>query len=73
MGQKRLAEYLTCAAGRGELAMDDVAFAAEQFLELCKVRLWARAVFGIQDDFTAEEIDEVVGHAVDMFLARYGV
>ncbi|MFV0515083.1 MAG: TetR/AcrR family transcriptional regulator [Jhaorihella sp.] len=72
-GQKRLGDYLTCAAGRGELAIEDVRFAAEQFLELCKVRLWTRAVFGVQDDFAPEEIDEVVCHAVDMFLSRYGV
>lgn len=73
MGRQRLGEYLTCAVGRGELAIADVAMAADQFSELCKARLWTRAVFGIQTRFTPEEIDEVATHAVDMFLARYGV
>ena len=71
MGCERLAAYLTCATARGELAIDDVTMAAEQFSELCKARLWTRAVFGIQSDFSQAEIDGVVRHAVDMFLARY--
>jgi len=73
MGRNRLAEYLRCAVDNGELAIGDVDMAAEQFSELCKVKLWTRAVFGIQESFTDQEIDEVVHYAVDMFLARYGV
>lgn len=72
MGRKRLGEYLSCAAGRGELALDDVTMAADQFTELCKARLWTRAVFGIQSEFSPREVDHVATHAVDMFLARYG-
>lgn len=72
MGRDRLAEYLTCAVERGELMIDDLPMAAEQFLELCKVKLWTRAVFGIQTEFSDAETDEVVHHAVRMFLARYG-
>jgi hypothetical protein len=47
--------------------------AADQFSELCKAKLWLRAVFGIQSTFTREEIDEVVAQAVDTFMARYGI
>lgn len=72
MGRKRLSDYMTCAAENGELVIDDVDMAAEQFSELCKVRLWTRAVFGIQDTFSTREIDEVVHNAVETFLARYG-
>ncbi len=72
MGRERLSEYLDLAIGRGELAIEDVGMAAEQFSELCKAKLWTRAVFGIQTSFTQAEIDDVAGHAVDMFLARYG-
>ncbi len=72
MGRARLSEYLREAVANGELAIDDVDMAAEQFSELCKVKLWHRAVFGIQDTFSEQEIDEVVLYAVDMFLARYG-
>ncbi len=73
MGHKRLSEYLSCAVENGELDIANVDMAAEQFAELCKVKLWTRAVFGIQENFTEEEIDEVAHYAVDMFLARYGV
>lgn len=73
MGRDRISEYLRLAIERGELQIDDVPMAAEQFSELCKVKLWTRAVFGIQSEFSQAEIDEIVGHAVDMFMARYGV
>lgn len=73
MGRRRLAEYFSTAVENGELAIDNVDMAAEQFSELCKAKLWTRAVFGIQDSFSREEIDEVVQYAVDMFMARYGV
>jgi AcrR family transcriptional regulator len=73
MGRNRLSDYMLEAVARGELVIDDVHMAAEQFSELCKAKLWTRAVFGIQDTFTTEEIDEVARYAVDTFLARYGV
>ncbi len=72
-GQRQMAEYLTKAVSKGELAVEDVNIAAEQFSELCKVRLWGRAAFGIQNRFDQNEIDEVALQAVDMFMARYGV
>lgn len=71
-GQQRICEYLEKAVAKGELAIEDIPMAAEQFSELCKTRLWTRAVFGIQNRFTQAEIDEVALHAVDMFMARYG-
>ncbi|MCA0872625.1 TetR/AcrR family transcriptional regulator [Seohaeicola saemankumensis] len=71
-GKQRIKDYLDCAIARGELVVEDIDMAAEQFSELCKVKLWTRAVFGIQTEFTQAEIDEVVTSAVDMFLARYG-
>jgi len=72
MGRQRLCEYFCEAVEAGDLAIDNVEMAAEQFAELCKVKLWTRAVFGIQDIFTEQEIDEVVHYVVDMFMARYG-
>lgn len=71
-GQKKMVEYLVKAVDKGELIIEDVNIAAEQFSELCKVRLWSRAAFGIQSNFTQSEIDEVALQAVDMFMARYG-
>ncbi len=71
-GQRQMVEYLEKAVAKGELAIDDVNIAAEQFSELCKVRIWMKAAFGIQTRFSQDEIDEIALHAVDMFLARYG-
>jgi AcrR family transcriptional regulator len=73
MGRNRLMDYMTEAMDRGELVIDDVEMAAEQFSELCKAKLWVRAVFGIQRRFSQNEIDEVIANAVDTFMARYGV
>ncbi len=72
-GQRKMEEYLKKAVAKGELAIEDVQIAAEQFAELCKVRLWVRAAFGIQKSFAQTEIDEIALQAVDMFMARYGV
>ncbi|NOD64505.1 MULTISPECIES: TetR/AcrR family transcriptional regulator [unclassified Ruegeria] len=71
-GQRQMAAYLEKAVAKGELCIENVNIAAEQFSELCKVRIWARAVFGIQNSFNQSEIDEVATQAVDMFLASYG-
>lgn len=71
-GRCTLIRFLTDATGRGELDIDDFGMAADQFVELCKARLWVRAVFGIQSEFTDEEINEVVENAVETFMARYG-
>ncbi len=71
-GQARLIGYMHQAVARGELRIDDLDMAAEQFIELCKARLWMRAMLGLQSEFSADEIDYVIGNAVDTFLARYG-
>jgi len=71
-GQRKIAEYLNKAVAKGELAIEDVDLAANQFSELCKVRLWTLATFGIQTSFSQTEIDEIALQAVDMFMARYG-
>ncbi|WP_425044524.1 TetR/AcrR family transcriptional regulator [Primorskyibacter sp. S87] len=72
-GRLRISDYLEKAVARGELQIDDIPMAAEQFSELCKTRLWSRAVFGVQSEFTKEEIDEVAAYTTEMFMARYGV
>lgn len=70
--RQHLSEYLQMAAGRGELRIEDLALAADQFLELCKTDIFPRAVFGITTHFSEKEIDRIVTGAVDMFMARYG-
>ncbi|MEM9552494.1 MAG: TetR/AcrR family transcriptional regulator [Pseudomonadota bacterium] len=71
-GRAQLCEYFAKAVQCGDLVIDDLEIAAEQFSELCKARLWTRAVFGIQTEFSKREVDEVALHAVDTFMARYG-
>lgn len=67
-----LIRYLEGAVERGELVIDDMQLAADQFGELCKADLWPRLILGVTDKATQSDIDRVVKGAVDMFLARYG-
>lgn len=64
-------DYLAKAVARGELVIDDLAFAADQFVALCKVTLHEQTLFGVccADDKATPE--QVVHGAVKMFLARY--
>lgn len=67
-----LIDFLAKAKDRGEVKIKDMELAADQFLELCKADIFARAVFGISTSFSKDEVDRVVHGAVDTFLARYG-
>lgn len=67
-----LSKYFEVAIARGELKIDDLQLAADQFPELCKAGLHTRLMVGVQTEFTEDEVDRVVEGAVDMFLARYG-
>ncbi|MDE0588374.1 TetR/AcrR family transcriptional regulator [Halocynthiibacter sp. C4] len=72
LARERLSTYLQVACDRGDLEIDDIPFAAEQFLELNKSFVFPRLLCGVQASFNHEERDKVVNGAVDMFLARYG-
>ncbi|WP_212523807.1 TetR/AcrR family transcriptional regulator [Actibacterium sp. MT2.3-13A] len=67
-----LAAFLGEAVARGDLAIDDLHLAADQFAELCKADLHPRMVFGVSHGFTDEEVERVIAGAVAMFMARYG-
>ncbi|MEO0379133.1 MAG: TetR/AcrR family transcriptional regulator [Pseudomonadota bacterium] len=64
--------YFTQAIGRGELQIDDLILAADQFGELCKADIFHRLMFGVIDQVEPDDIDRVVDGAVDTFMARYG-
>lgn len=68
----KLMAYFRLAIERGELAIDDLELAAEQFHELCKADLHNRVIFGIGRDGQRPDIDRTVNGAVEMFLSRYG-
>jgi AcrR family transcriptional regulator len=72
LGRARLVDYMHKAQMRGELRIDDFELAAEQYTELCKAHVWVRSAFGVQTEFSRDEIARVIDGAVDTFLARYG-
>lgn len=67
-----LSAFLGEAVTRGELAIDDLQLAADQFAELCKADLHPRLIFGVSNGFTEDEVERVIAGAVGMFMARYG-
>jgi AcrR family transcriptional regulator len=73
MGRKQIEAYLRLATEAGQLAITDFTIASEQFTDLARTRLWLRAVFGVQTEFTEAEITHAATEAVDTFLARYAL
>ncbi|SMX39460.1 TetR/AcrR family transcriptional regulator [Maliponia aquimaris] len=67
-----MTDYFRAARDRGELRIDDIDLASDQFAELCKADLWPKIIFGIQTSFSEAEITRVVDGAVETFMARYG-
>ena len=70
--RQRLSEYLTKAVARGELMIDDIDLAADQFAELCKADIHNRLVFGTGPCCTPRDTNRTIEGAVQMFMARYG-
>ena len=70
--RSKLAELLSGAIARGELKIDDLDLAAEQFAELCKAHIFPRIVFQSRPDITDADVERVARGAVEMFMARYG-
>ncbi|MEK0164357.1 TetR/AcrR family transcriptional regulator [Phaeobacter sp. A36a-5a] len=69
----QLREYLTEATARGELRIEDLDLAADQFAELCRADMFLRLLFNIDADIGDDERERVVEAAIKTFLARYGV
>lgn len=69
--RERLVGFLARAQARGEVRIDDLALAADQFAQLCKADLHDRVIFGISDS-APRDVARVVEGAVAMFMARYG-
>ena len=72
MVRDRLVAFLHDAIGRGELAIDDVELAAEQFTELCKADIFPRFLFCGACRPSEQAIDRVIEGAVSTFMSRYG-
>lgn len=71
-GHDQLVAHLKSAVDCGELKIENVEMAAFQFSELCKANIFTRAAFGIQSEFSPDEIELVAEEAVITFMARYG-
>ena len=67
-----LVQHLGNYVRAGQLKIDDLDLAADQFAQLCKTRLQDRLLFGLTDGVSADEVQKVITSAVEMFLARYG-
>lgn len=67
----RLADYLRAESLRGRLAVTEPALAAEQFLGMLVGHFQLRALFGVRDAPSPEEIDKAVRHAVRLFLRAH--
>ncbi len=70
---QRLVHHLRCYVLNGQLQIDDLDLAADQFAQLCKATIHEKMIFGMAETITPEMTQRSVHGAVDMFLARYGV
>lgn len=68
----RMVEFLKTAIARGELEIEDIELAADQFVELCKADIFHRLVFCRDWRPTEADLERVIDGAVATFMARYG-
>jgi len=71
MARERLTEFLGEATERGELAIDDLELAADQFQMLCKADIHDRLIFAADEAISPEARKRIIDGAVEMFMARY--
>lgn len=70
LARTRLTALLAAAVARGELAIDDLELAADQFTELCKAGLFTRRLL-LATRPSPHELTRAVDGAVSMFLCAY--
>ena len=71
--RERLIEFMKVGISRGELKIEDLPLAADQFSELCKADLFPRLVFSLDKNYSDAQKKRVVDGAVETFLARYAI
>ncbi len=67
----RLVHHMACCCTAGELMIEDIDLAADQFAQLCKATIHEKLIFGMEKTITPEDVQRSVTGAVDMFMARY--
>jgi TetR/AcrR family transcriptional regulator, mexJK operon transcriptional repressor len=68
----RLVHHMRCCTEAGQLHIEDLDLAADQFAQLCKAVVQDKLLFGLEKAITPQDVQRCVKGAVDMFLARYG-
>ncbi|MBV9655176.1 MAG: TetR/AcrR family transcriptional regulator [Acetobacteraceae bacterium] len=68
---RSMADWLDKETRKGNLAVPDPEFAAEQFFALCQTRIVMRRRLNMLDALDPDELDRVVNTSVDMFLGTY--
>ena len=71
-GARRLKTYLDAQVAAGRLRIDDTDLAAEQFLGLCSVRSFKKAIFGVDARPSEAELAREVEAALAVFFGAYG-
>ncbi|MEL6759942.1 MAG: TetR/AcrR family transcriptional regulator C-terminal domain-containing protein, partial [Myxococcota bacterium] len=69
---QRLEQFLRGRIELGELQIDDVALAAQQFVEMCKAGIFQRTMFELGEGADDEECERVARAAVRTFLRAFG-
>lgn len=69
---QRLSQQLRAYVAGGQLVIEDVELAADQFAQLCKATITERLLLGMTEAVSADRAERIAGGAVEMFLARYG-
>jgi AcrR family transcriptional regulator len=73
VARARLMAYFEKAVARGELAIPDMALAADQFHALAKAGITERLLFAPDAEVSEAERERIVAGAVRVFLAGYGM
>lgn len=69
----RLVHHLHGYVESGQLKIDDLDLAADQFAQLCKAGIHENLIFNLGQAVTPDHVQRIVHGAVEMFMARYGV
>ena len=70
---ERLVHHMRGYVEAGQLQVNDLDLAADQFAQLCKTTLHERLIFGMAKTITPADVQRTITGAVDMFMTRYGV
>lgn len=70
--RSRLVDFFQSAVESGDLQIEDLELAADQFHMLCKVDILDRVVFNNEEEVSDAAMNRVVDGAVATFMARYG-